>query len=109
MGGDVSSYAIEEARDIFGDVSVLLDDHRQREVLSMDQEEEAGDDGYGRHGWKGRLEQQFEPSLLAERYMTEKDDLIRETDVPERIQVSTIPGHKLLSMWERDSTGSCPS
>lgn len=35
---------------------------------------------------KGRLEEQFEPSILADRYMMEKDVKIQETDVPERMQ-----------------------
>lgn len=42
-----------------------------------------------RHGETGErsLEDQFDPSILSEKYMTEKDDQIREIDVPERMQV----------------------
>ena len=35
-----------------------------------------------------RLEDEFEPFILAEKYMTPKDEQIKETDIPERIQVS---------------------
>lgn len=34
-----------------------------------------------------RLEDEFEPIILSEKYMTEKDDRIREIDIPERMQV----------------------
>ncbi|KAL0453260.1 UNVERIFIED_CONTAM: Transcription elongation factor SPT6 [Sesamum latifolium] len=34
------------------------------------------------------LEDQFDPSILSEKYMTGKDDQIREIDVPERMQIS---------------------
>lgn len=42
-----------------------------------------------RHGESGErsLEDQFDPSILSEKYMTGKDDQIREIDVPERMQV----------------------
>ncbi|XAR62643.1 hypothetical protein NMG60_11017483 [Bertholletia excelsa] len=39
--------------------------------------------------WRDRrLEDEFEPIVLSEKYMTEKDDQIREIDVPERMQIS---------------------
>jgi len=34
-----------------------------------------------------RLEDEFEPIVLSEKYMTEQDDQIRELDIPERMQV----------------------
>ena len=36
------------------------------------------------------LEDQFDPSVLSEKYMTEKDDQIREIDIPERMQVYLV-------------------
>ncbi|XP_050388044.1 transcription elongation factor SPT6 homolog [Argentina anserina] len=69
----VSSSALQEAHEIFGDVDDLL--HKYR--LGLDSS-----------GWKeSKLEDEFEPTVLSEKYMTEKDDQIREIDVPERIQV----------------------
>lgn len=69
----VSSSALQEAHDIFGDVDELLQLRKQ----GLDSSE-----------WKERrLEDEFEPIVLSEKYMTEKDDRIREIDVPERIQV----------------------
>lgn len=47
---------------------------------------------------KGRLEEQFEPSILADRYMMEKDVKIQETDVPERMQVEAIR-NALVCLW----------
>lgn len=69
----VSSSALQEAHEIFGDVDELLQLRKQ----GLDSSE-----------WRERrLEDEFEPIVLSEKYMTEKDDQIRELDVPERMQV----------------------
>ena len=66
---------MQEAREIFGEVDELLAIRKQ---------------GLESSEWKERrLEDEFEPSILSEKYMTEKDDQIRMTDVPERMQVLT--------------------
>lgn len=58
-------------------------------------------------GWgEKRLEDEFEPFIISEKYMTPKDDIIRETDIPERIQV-TIDG--LLSSAEFDLAKQAPN
>lgn len=63
---------MQEAHEIFGDVDELLQLRK-----GMDSSE-----------WRERrLEDEFEPIVLSEKYMTEKDDQIRELDVPERMQV----------------------
>ncbi|XP_011040704.1 PREDICTED: transcription elongation factor SPT6-like isoform X1 [Populus euphratica] len=70
----VSSYALQEAQEIFGDVDELIQIRRQ---------------GLESSEWRERrLEDEFEPTVLSEKYMTEKDDQIRMTDIPERMQVS---------------------
>uniref|UniRef100_A0A7N0ZV00 Transcription elongation factor spt6 n=1 Tax=Kalanchoe fedtschenkoi TaxID=63787 RepID=A0A7N0ZV00_KALFE len=70
----VSSYALQEAHEIFGDVDELLQLRKQ---------------GLDAGEWKERrLEDEFEPLVLSEKYMTEKDDRIREIDIPERMQIS---------------------
>ncbi|MBA0867759.1 hypothetical protein Goshw_003738 [Gossypium schwendimanii] len=79
---DVSSSALKEAQDIFGDVDELLQLRKQGLDYS-DQKER-------------RLEDQFEPTVLSEKYMTVKDDEIRTIDLPERMQIS------------EESTGSPP-
>ena len=67
-----SQSALKEAQDIFGDVDELLLLRKQ----GLDSE------------WKERrLEDQFEPSVISEKFMTEKDDQIRMTDIPEIMQV----------------------
>lgn len=71
----ISSSALQEAHEIFGDVEDLL---RLRKLEARDRHGEAGERS---------LEDQFDPSILSEKYMTEKDDQIREIDVPERMQV----------------------
>ncbi|XP_058105794.1 transcription elongation factor SPT6 homolog [Magnolia sinica] len=77
----VSSSALQEAHDIFGDVDELLL-LRKRGLQKGGSYDDSGE-------WREkRLEDEFEPSILAEKYMTEKDDRIREIDVPERIQLS---------------------
>ena len=75
----VSSSALQEAHEIFGDVD---------ELLMLRKQGLAAVSGDGTWSEK-RLEDEFEPFILSEKYMTPKDDIIRETDVPERIQVIT--------------------
>lgn len=70
----VSSTALQEAHEIFGDVDELLQ-LRKRELDTQEWREK-------------RLEDEFEPIVISEKYMTEKDDQIREIDIPERMQVS---------------------
>ncbi|XP_031382982.1 transcription elongation factor SPT6 homolog [Punica granatum] len=69
----VSSSALEEAHEIFGDVDDLLQLRRQSIQTSETRE--------------ARLEDEFEPAVLSEKYMTERDDKIRDVDVPERKQI----------------------
>ncbi|XP_010528633.1 PREDICTED: transcription elongation factor SPT6 homolog [Tarenaya hassleriana] len=78
----VSSSALQEAADIFGDVEELLK-LRKKGLASNERMER-------------RLEDEFEPTVLSEKYMTEKDDEIRILDIPERMQIS------------EESTGSPP-
>ncbi|KAM0954059.1 putative tex-like protein, HTH domain superfamily [Dioscorea sansibarensis] len=77
----VSSSALQEAHEIFGDVEELLLLRKQRMARS------AGDGDV--LGVK-KLEDEFEPLILSEKYMTEDDDRIRETDAPERFQLSEV-------------------
>uniref|UniRef100_A0A1D1YSQ9 Transcription elongation factor spt6 n=1 Tax=Anthurium amnicola TaxID=1678845 RepID=A0A1D1YSQ9_9ARAE len=81
----VSSSALQEAHEIFGDVDELL------ALRKQDLARGSSD----MMGWgEKRLEDEFEPLILEEKYMTPKDDIMRETDVPERIQLSEeITGH----------------
>jgi transcription elongation factor SPT6 len=76
----VSTAALEEAHDLFGDVEELL---KMRKLgLARLNREESGD------RQERKLEDEFEPSILSEKFMTEKDDTIRQIDIPERMQVS---------------------
>ncbi|WCJ28699.1 hypothetical protein M5689_010381 [Euphorbia peplus] len=79
----VSQSALLEAQDLFGDVDELLS-RRKKRLRSSDSRET-------------RLDKEFEPTVLSEKYMTEKDEEIRDTDIPERMQVS------------EESTGSPPT
>ncbi|KAK3138392.1 hypothetical protein QOZ80_5AG0368330 [Eleusine coracana subsp. coracana] len=75
----VSSSALQEAHDIFGDVEDLL----ERRKMELEREAANSDELRGK-----RLEDEFEPFILAEKYMTTKDEQIKENDVPERMQLS---------------------
>lgn len=86
-------------------MSSLLEERRRRErdaQASLDDgeraDDEEDDDDYGRRKPPPQklLEKQFEPSLLEEKFLTERDDRLRETDIPERLQVRVV-------------FGSCPS
>jgi transcription elongation factor SPT6 len=68
-----------EAQEIFGDVDELLS--RRKQDLERDDT--------SRFAPK-QIEDEFEPFILSEKYMTPKDDIIRESDVPERLQVGLI-------------------
>lgn len=63
---------MQEAFDIFGDVDEKL--RQRKEGLKSDDPHRD-------------LEDEFEPFIVTEKYMTRDDQQIRETDVPERIQV----------------------
>ena len=76
----VSTAAMEEARDIFGDVDELLRLRKKSLAESARSRDSAELQGK-------RLEDEFDPIILKEKYLTEKDDRIRKIDVPERIQV----------------------
>ncbi|KAL1825462.1 hypothetical protein ACET3Z_012240 [Daucus carota] len=79
----VSSSALQEAHDIFGNVDDLL-------------KRRAYHDDSGRRKER-RLCGGFDPNILAEKYMTEKGDLIRNTGFPERWQVSQLRTKKGLT------------
>lgn len=82
----VSSSALQEAHDIFGDVDELL---KLRKLGTSKTSSRSYDDS---GEWKERgLGGHFEPSVLSEKYMTEQDDEIREADIPERMQVIFYP------------------
>ncbi|CAJ1916922.1 unnamed protein product, partial [Sphenostylis stenocarpa] len=70
----VSSSALQEAQELFGDPDELILNRQKN--LEMSEYRET------------RLEDEFEPIVLSEKYMTEQDDQIRELDIPERMQIS---------------------
>ncbi|OIW03224.1 hypothetical protein TanjilG_13018 [Lupinus angustifolius] len=72
----VSSSAVQEAQDIFGDVDNFL--LTRKKNLESNEYRET------------RLEDEFEPIILSEKYMREEDDQIREVDLPERMQISEM-------------------
>lgn len=74
QGSDI--HAIRDANEIFGDVGELLTLRRQG-LASSERTER-------------RLEDEFEPTVLSEKYMTGKDDEIRQLDIPERMQVRSL-------------------
>ncbi|KAL8162313.1 hypothetical protein V2J09_013802 [Rumex salicifolius] len=76
----VAPMAIQEAQEIFGDVEELLK-LRQINLEQRGRYEESGE-------WRERkLEEEFEPIIVEEQYITEKDNVIRLNDVPERLQI----------------------
>nr|XP_043620517.1 transcription elongation factor SPT6 homolog [Erigeron canadensis] len=77
----VSSSAMQEAYDIFGDVDEFLK-QRKEGLERSNRYDENGE-------WRERrLEDEFEPIILSEKYMTEDDGRIRDIDIPERMQIS---------------------
>lgn len=74
QGSDIS--ALRDASEIFGDVDELLL-IRKKGLASSERVER-------------RLEDEFEPTVLSDKYMTGKDDEIRQLDMPERMQVRSL-------------------
>ncbi|KAL1821112.1 hypothetical protein ACET3Z_015981 [Daucus carota] len=88
----VSSSALQEAHDIFGNVDDLLKRRAYHD------------------GRKERTGGGVDPTIIAEKYMTEKDDLIRNTDFPERWQIfehSTGPPPTDESSIDEESSWIC--
>lgn len=78
QAGGVSSSALQEAHDIFGDVDDYL------RIRKMGLSTSGGDSQV----WgEKRIEDEFEPQIIEKNYMTNKDNIIRDRDEPERIQV----------------------
>lgn len=61
-------------------------------ALALQDEQDAEEQGEGR---ELQLKDVFEPSQLAERMLTDEDNLIREVDVPERLQLARKPFKEL--------------
>ncbi|KAM0888787.1 hypothetical protein ACQ4PT_028125 [Festuca glaucescens] len=74
----VSSSALQEAHDLFGDVDELLARRTKDLERTANSSELTGN----------RLEDEFDLIILAEKYMTPRDEIIKQTDVPERMQLS---------------------
>ncbi|KAL8089143.1 hypothetical protein AgCh_038785 [Apium graveolens] len=85
---------LKEAHEIFGNVDDLL--KRRKQGLT---EMSGFDDPPGRRNELRNIGG-FDPTILSEKYMTEKDDKIRNIDFPKRMQVSFI------AMYRKDE---CPS
>lgn len=73
QGTDSNALRYANANDIFGDPEELL--KLRRKDLAYNEKIER------------KLEDEFEPIVLSEKYMTQKDDEIRKLDVPERMQI----------------------
>ena len=79
---------MQEAADIFGPgVSDLFAHPEQPDEEVYNEEIEELDEGRARRPSRTTLQEAFEPSLVAERLITEKDRIIRDTDAPEREQL----------------------
>ncbi|XP_050210070.1 transcription elongation factor SPT6 homolog [Mercurialis annua] len=70
----IASSSLQEAHELFGDVDDLLL-RRKLELESSLCEETS-------------MHTEFEPTVLSDKYMTEKDERIRVIDYPERMQIS---------------------
>lgn len=65
------SSALNDVGPIIGDVNEIL--NRQKQVMAINVKLDDSSE--------------FEPFFLADKYMTERDNHVRETDMPERMQV----------------------
>lgn len=77
---DTSGGMSTAATDIFGDLSEFLD---QKKSSYSDEEEEAGLEA---EAAAKPVKTLVDPSVAARHHVTEQDELIRQTDIPERMQ-----------------------
>lgn len=93
-----SSTAQQGAQRKYRKVNSLLEERGRRQtdtLAGLFDEEKEGDDNddynRGQEDLNERLlEKQYEPSLLEEKYLTERDNWIRKSDIPERLQVHDL-------------------
>lgn len=93
-----SSKAQQGAQGKYRKVNSLLEETgrgRTDTLASLFDEEKEGDDNddynCGQEDLNQRLlEKQYEPSLLEEKYLTERDNRIQKSDIPERLQVHDL-------------------
>ncbi|GAB2282371.1 hypothetical protein Dimus_016917 [Dionaea muscipula] len=83
----VPSSALQEVNEIFGDVEELLK-HRKHQLDSSFEER------------MRRIEDEFEPTILEHKFMTEHDEAICRIDEPERMLLT----ERSLGLSERDTT-----
>ncbi|KAL6771646.1 SPT6 [Auxenochlorella protothecoides x Auxenochlorella symbiontica] len=113
---DIDPDALDEANDIFGDVSDLLAMYEDRKAAgAREAGEEALDEGAEevdaeefsdeevaealrlqreerrRGSAARRMERAVDPSLLERHFLTARDDAIRDADLPERLQLADDP------------------
>lgn len=84
----LSLASLAEAQDIFGDVDELLQ-LRKQHISSTDNDS----------GLERKLENEYEPSILVEKYLTERDEQIRQNDLPERMQVKSSNGYMYIHIY----------
>ncbi|CAI9117820.1 OLC1v1019305C1 [Oldenlandia corymbosa var. corymbosa] len=79
---DPPSSAVLEVKEIFGDPDEFQEKLDQKKSENNGQNEDPVDRK------ERRFEDEFEPIIVSEKYLTKEDDQIRGKDIPERIQVS---------------------
>merc|ERR1712141_918936 len=88
---------LQMAEDIFGvdcDFGVFAEDDDEEDIEDYEEEdeEEGGQEQRRRKPKRGkRIFEMYEPSELEARHFTDKDQNIRETDIPERMQLRNPP------------------
>lgn len=91
-----SSKAQQGAQGKYRKVNSLLEEmgRGRTDTLAGLFDEEGDDNDDYNHGQEDLnqrlLEKQYEPSLLEEKYLTERDNRIRKSDIPERLQVHDL-------------------
>ncbi|ELR24047.1 S1 RNA binding domain containing protein [Acanthamoeba castellanii str. Neff] len=103
----ISQSQLDEAASIFGgDMSEFLQNQLDEEDYDYEGDEERPRRQKAEASSEDVLEQikqQYEPSLLAEKFITTEDERIRRTDIPERLQLR-FPGLELPPV-EREILG----
>ncbi|KAI9184314.1 Transcription elongation factor spt6 [Blastocladiella emersonii ATCC 22665] len=105
----ITEEALDDMHQIFGDGSEyawaleLQEQDAARAAFGITEDD---DDGYGaRESTEVKLTEVFEPSEVAARMLTEKDEEIRVTDIPERMQAAGVARFEDSEL--RESTNRC--
>ena len=88
LGLHVTSSGLRDGYQIFGDPDEMLRTYETQKAKRVESEAKAKSER--EVGGRNEFERKLEPSLFESKFFTNDDDMIRETDMPERFQLDNL-------------------